>query len=264
MLRRRPRLAIARARQHEVAIGDLFLTLVVLRFTQSQTVRGPSKATQFTVVSFRSRRESPNLSGIFIASTRRSFSGHRETASAACITAAAPTHGGNQKPKAAVHFLNALFGFLLLISTKRPGLVERPRPLRQSPRSCAKKIRCCPPVAGVVVKKLSVPGRHSHHVAPSRSMIETDCEIVRVPPRACWPNAQHPWNGNYLAVSLDHGATWSHVVRMTSGVLTTHYTAIEETTKDNRIFFAHDLGDWSTGRGRSTHGRFVEIAVKSK
>ena len=87
---------------------------------------------------------------------------------------------------------------------------------------------------------------------------------VRVPPRACWPHAQHPWNGNYLAVSLDHGATWSHVVRMTSGVLTTHYTAIEETLKDNRIFFAHDLGDWRSGRGRSTHGRFVEIAVKTK
>ncbi|MEO7599641.1 MAG: sialidase family protein, partial [Opitutus sp.] len=34
---------------------------------------------------------------------------------------------------------------------------------------------------------------------------------VRVPPRACWPRSEHPWNGNYLAVSIDHGATWSHV-----------------------------------------------------
>ncbi|MEO6003183.1 MAG: sialidase family protein [Opitutus sp.] len=87
---------------------------------------------------------------------------------------------------------------------------------------------------------------------------------VRVPPRSCWPHAEHPWNGNYLAVSIDHGATWSHVVRMTSGVLTTHYTAMEETMKDNRIFFAHDLGDWGTGRGRSTHGRFVQITVDPK
>ena len=87
---------------------------------------------------------------------------------------------------------------------------------------------------------------------------------VRVPPRACWPRAEHPWNGNYLAVSIDHGITWSHVVRMTSGVLTTHYTAIEETMKDNRIFFAHDLGDWRSGRGRSTHGRFVSISVNAK
>jgi hypothetical protein len=87
---------------------------------------------------------------------------------------------------------------------------------------------------------------------------------VRVPPRACWPRAEHPWNGSYLAFSLDHGATWSHVVRMTSGVLTTHYTAIEETPQDNRIFFAHDLGDWRSGRGRSTHGRFVQVTVASK
>ena len=78
---------------------------------------------------------------------------------------------------------------------------------------------------------------------------------------ASHPNAQHPWNGTYLAVSLDHGVTWGHVVRMISGVLTTHYTAIEETPEDNRIFWAHDLGDWGSGRGRSTHGRFVRIAV---
>ena len=87
---------------------------------------------------------------------------------------------------------------------------------------------------------------------------------VRVPPRACWPRAEHPWNGSYLAFSLDHGATWSHVVRMTSGVLTTHYTAIGEMPQDNRIFFAHDLGDWDSGRGRSTHGRFVQITIDPK
>jgi hypothetical protein len=87
---------------------------------------------------------------------------------------------------------------------------------------------------------------------------------VRVPPRACWPRAEHPWNGNYLAISLDHGATWSHVVRMTSGVLTTHYTAIDEMSADNRIFYAHDLGDWRSKRGRSTHGRTVQITLTSK
>ena len=87
---------------------------------------------------------------------------------------------------------------------------------------------------------------------------------VRVPPRACWPHAEHPWNGSYLALSLDHGLTWSHVVRMTSGVLTTHYTAIEETPLDNQIFFAHDLGDWDSGHGRSTHGRMVQITTRQK
>ena len=51
---------------------------------------------------------------------------------------------------------------------------------------------------------------------------------------------------------------------MTSGVLTTHYTAIEESPTDNRIFFANDLGDWRSGRGRSTFGRSVEITLDKK
>ncbi|MEI7800624.1 MAG: hypothetical protein WCI28_10570, partial [Opitutaceae bacterium] len=84
---------------------------------------------------------------------------------------------------------------------------------------------------------------------------------VRVPPRACWPRAEHPWNGNYLAISLDSGVTWSHVVRMTSGVLTTHYTAIEESPIDNRIFFAYDLGSWGSPKGRATFGRTIDITL---
>lgn len=84
---------------------------------------------------------------------------------------------------------------------------------------------------------------------------------VRVPPRSCWPRCEHPWNGNYLAVSLDHGATWSHVVRFTSGILTTHYTAIEELPGENRFYLAYDLGDWSSGRGRATHGCVVQLAI---
>lgn len=84
---------------------------------------------------------------------------------------------------------------------------------------------------------------------------------VRVPPRACWPRAEHPWNGNYLAISLDDGKTWDHVVRLNSGVLTTHYTAIEETPTDNKIYLAYDLGDWRSGQGRSTYGRTVDISL---
>jgi hypothetical protein len=49
---------------------------------------------------------------------------------------------------------------------------------------------------------------------------------LSVPQKACWPNCQHPWNGNYLAVSQDHGHSWPNVIRMTSGVLTTHYMGI--------------------------------------
>jgi hypothetical protein len=87
---------------------------------------------------------------------------------------------------------------------------------------------------------------------------------VRVPPRACWPKAEFPWNGDYLAVSLDSGVTWSHVVRLTSGVLTTHYTAIEETPKDNQIYCAYDLGDWGSGQGRSTYARTITISIDPK
>ena len=83
---------------------------------------------------------------------------------------------------------------------------------------------------------------------------------VRVPPRACWANPKHPWNGNYLAVSLDHGETWSHVVRMTSGVSTTHYMAVEELPKDNSIFVAYDFG-WTKVPGRYSYGRRVNISV---
>ncbi|MEJ7767248.1 MAG: sialidase family protein [Chitinophagaceae bacterium] len=87
---------------------------------------------------------------------------------------------------------------------------------------------------------------------------------VRVPPRANWRDPSHPWNGNYLAFSLDHGHTWSHVVRMTSGVFTTHYMAIQETPKDNQIFVAYDFGDWGNTNPRYTYGRHVEISMQEK
>jgi hypothetical protein len=55
---------------------------------------------------------------------------------------------------------------------------------------------------------------------------------VRVPQRLCWKYPEHFWDGNYLAFSHDRGKTWSNVLRMTSGVLTTHYMAVEETPTD--------------------------------
>lgn len=85
---------------------------------------------------------------------------------------------------------------------------------------------------------------------------------VRITQKACWAEPRHPWNGNYLAFSRDHGETWSNVVRMTSGVLTTHYMAVEETPTENRIFVAYDLGGWSKGMNRDVFGRFVNITVK--
>ena len=86
---------------------------------------------------------------------------------------------------------------------------------------------------------------------------------IRVPQKACWQHPEHPWNGNYLAISQDHGKTWPNVIRLTSGVLTTHYMAIEETLVNNRIFIAYDLGGWSKGMRRDIWGRYLDVAVKT-
>jgi hypothetical protein len=82
---------------------------------------------------------------------------------------------------------------------------------------------------------------------------------VRVPQKACWAHPEFPWNGNYLAVSRDHGKTWGTVVRITSGVLTTHYMAIEETPTDNELYVTYDLGGWSKGMRRDVIGRTLTI-----
>lgn len=85
---------------------------------------------------------------------------------------------------------------------------------------------------------------------------------VRVPQKACWKYPDHFWNGNYLAFSQDHGETWPNVVRLTSGVMTTHYMAIEEMSTDNKVFVAYDLGAWGKSP-RDAVGRVVDITIKS-
>lgn len=87
---------------------------------------------------------------------------------------------------------------------------------------------------------------------------------VRIPQKACWAHPEHPWNGNYVAFSTDHGETWRNVIRLTSGKLTTHYMAITETLKDNRLFISYDLGSWTKGKPRDIWGRFVDIVEKKK
>jgi hypothetical protein len=84
---------------------------------------------------------------------------------------------------------------------------------------------------------------------------------VRVPQKLCWRYPEHPWNGNYLAFSRDHGRSWSHVIRVTSGVLTTHYMAIEETPVDDHLYMTYDLGGWSRGMRRDVFGRTVEVSL---
>jgi hypothetical protein len=85
---------------------------------------------------------------------------------------------------------------------------------------------------------------------------------IRVPQKACWKYPEHSWNGNYLAFSQDHGKTWPNVVRMTSGVMTTHYMAIEEMRTDNKVYVAYDLGAWGKSP-RNAVGRTLEITINS-
>lgn len=83
---------------------------------------------------------------------------------------------------------------------------------------------------------------------------------IRVPQKLCWQHPEFPWNGDYIAVSSDHGETWPNVARITSGVLTTHYMAIEESPTDNRLYVAYDLGGWSKGMRRDIVGRWLDIS----
>jgi hypothetical protein len=51
---------------------------------------------------------------------------------------------------------------------------------------------------------------------------------------------------------------------MTSGVLTTHYMAIEEMPLDNALYVTYDLGGWSKGMRRDVIGRVVTIAADAE
>ena len=94
-----------------------------------------------------------------------------------------------------------------------------------------------------------------------RSGVLIACFGVRVPQKLCWQHPEHPWNGNYLAFSLDHGETWSQVTQVTSGVLTTHYMAVAETPTDNELYVTYDLGGWSKGMSRDVVGRTLKVTV---
>ncbi|GAG90844.1 unnamed protein product, partial [marine sediment metagenome] len=81
---------------------------------------------------------------------------------------------------------------------------------------------------------------------------------VRISEKLCWADPSHPLNGNYLAFSLDQGSTWSHIIQLTSGIMTTHYMAVREVAP-NELCAAYDLGAWNKpGRQACT----VNVAVE--
>lgn len=82
---------------------------------------------------------------------------------------------------------------------------------------------------------------------------------VRISARSSWQVWTHPWNGNYLAFSLNGGDTWSQVIRMTSGIPTTHYMAIEQMPNKNEFFVVYDWGFWNYKPGRYIYGRKVTV-----
>lgn len=81
-------------------------------------------------------------------------------------------------------------------------------------------------------------------------LVEMRCGIlacafgVRIPEKACWADPTFPRNGNYVAFSLDQGSTWSHVVQLTSGMMTTHYMGLRE-VRDGELAVVYDLGAWN-------------------
>lgn len=81
---------------------------------------------------------------------------------------------------------------------------------------------------------------------------------VRLPAQLNWQDPTVPGNGVYAAFSLDGGDTWSHVIQLMGGRLTTHYTAVRE-YGENKLLFAYDVGSWREG-GRG--GRVCNIDVE--
>jgi hypothetical protein len=80
---------------------------------------------------------------------------------------------------------------------------------------------------------------------------------LRVPEKLCWANPRYIRNGNYLAFSFDHGATWGHLIQMTGGIMTTHYMNILEIAP-NRLQVLYDCGGrWHEGFWDGKQGRYT-------
>ncbi|GAB3340870.1 hypothetical protein GCM10027299_54650 [Larkinella ripae] len=52
------------------------------------------------------------------------------------------------------------------------------------------------------------------------------------------------------------------VVRLTSGVMTTHYMALEAMNTENNVFITYNLGAWERS-DRNVVGRTLNITVKA-
>jgi len=87
---------------------------------------------------------------------------------------------------------------------------------------------------------------------------------VRIPEKLCWGDPTHPVNGIYCAFSKDGGETWSHVIQLMGGTMTTHYTGVRELGQ-NRLLYHYDVGVWGPyepDKKDSRHGRACYIDVE--
>ena len=80
---------------------------------------------------------------------------------------------------------------------------------------------------------------------------------LRISEKLCWDHPQNPLNGNYVAFSLDGGDSFTHILQLTSGVLTTHYMGLRE-YQPGRLTAAYDLGAWTIP---GSHSRVVDLLV---
>lgn len=84
---------------------------------------------------------------------------------------------------------------------------------------------------------------------------------VRIPEKLCWKDPTHPENGVYCAFSRDGGDTWSHVIRLLSGEMTTHYTALREISPGT-LLYHYDVGAWGKP-GRAARSCRVKVEYEA-
>ena len=66
-------------------------------------------------------------------------------------------------------------------------------------------------------------------------------------------------NGNYVGFSLDQGETWSHIIQITSGILSSQYMSVRE-VEPNVLYVVYDIGRFRLP-GRAIMGCRVNVEL---
>jgi hypothetical protein len=89
---------------------------------------------------------------------------------------------------------------------------------------------------------------------------------ARIPARHFALKPSHERNGNYIAFSFDQGASWSHIVQITSGEMTTNYMSVCE-INPGELYLVYDLGIWEYvnpdwEKNRRIVGRKIKVEMR--